>query len=156
MNSSHSTSTTYDVSRLKRLVTLRAGTVDTINYPFETGGEERKSLLFKRNVIRLLISISYMSIIISVLTLPPCISYIYDDPSFLHAEALPQMLGFATLATMMGKFILGPPTDAYGGNTIMKIAMGMNIFLLWAGSQTHSAKSFFTPTATVAQNFATS
>lgn len=95
-----------------------------------------------KNLISLMISVSYMSIIIAVMTTPPCLSYLSADPNFKHATAMPIVLFTATLATMVGKFILAPPTDSFGGNLIMKLSMGVNILLLLMGSVTSTAYSF--------------
>lgn len=93
-------------------------------------------------LVTLLVSSSYMSIIVTIMTLPPCLSYIYRDPSFLGTERLPAVLFLATLATMAGKFSLGPPTDQLGGNLVMKLAMLSSSLLLLLCSFSHSALSF--------------
>lgn len=76
------------------------------------------------------------------MTLPPCLSYLYRDSSFTHSDRFPSVLFLATLATMAGKFVLGPPTDRLGGNLVMKLAMFSSSLLLLLCSLSKSALSF--------------
>eukprot|EP01041_Mallomonas_annulata_P008040 gene8040-16478_t len=88
----------------------------------------------KDNRISFLLSISYMSIIASVMVLSACLSVIELDMS--------GVMLFATLATMAGKLLLGPPTDMFGGQATLQMAMVGMAALLYATSITQTGKSF--------------
>lgn len=101
-------------------------------------GKERN----KQNIITAMLAVSYMSVIISVMTLPPCLAYLDKDKTFAHKHLFPTILFIATLSTMLGKFLLGPPTDTYGGNKALKGIMASNILLLILCSLSNNSLSF--------------
>jgi multisubunit Na+/H+ antiporter MnhE subunit len=85
-----------------------------------TPSSEKIEINQKRNklIISSIISVSYMSIIVSVMALPVSLSGLSADKSFYSTSTSSSFMSFiisvATIATMLGKFLLGPPTDYFG------------------------------------------
>ena len=77
-----------------------------------------------KSILKLCISITYASIIVSIMTFPPCISIMKDlYPAYSNIFNYKSLLAVGTIVTMVGKFTLGPPTDTYGGELTMKATM---------------------------------
>jgi MFS family permease len=88
---------------------------------------------------------SYMSIIVSIMTLPVCLSALHADVAFYGSAAptyLSKMLAIATMATMFGKFVLGPPTDHIGGERTLKLTMFLISVSLYACSISTNVQLF--------------
>ena len=86
--------------------------------------------LTKSNLLSICLSLAYASIIVDTITLPAGLLLIKEElggGSFSFSN----MMFVATTATMIGKLLLGPPTDYFGGENTMKVSMaGMTILLL--------------------------
>ena len=96
---------------------------------------DNKAQNTNKPLLSALLSMSYMSIIVSIMTLPVCLSAMNADVTFYGNTAatyLSQMFAVATMATMFGKFLLGPPTDFFGGERTLKVTMLMtSVFLFY-------------------------
>ena len=99
---------------------------------------------FKSNLTTNCLSLTYTSIVIDVMTLPTCLSILKNEfvETSVSAFNFKSMLAIATFATMLGKFILGPPTDKYGGELTIKVTMLSMAGLLLLSSFTNSLAQF--------------
>ena len=89
------------------------------------------------NALSSLLTISYMSIIMSIMTLSATMKSIDRDVSLklitnsrIPLISTPTILLISTLFVMLGKFILGPPTDHFGGKVVMTVSMLSTSILL--------------------------
>jgi MFS family permease len=93
-----------------------------------------KALFFKLS--SWMFSIAYISIITSIMSLPVCLSAMYADSAFYGINTsksfLSSIIALATVATCVGKFVLGPPTDFYGGDLTLKATMFLVAAFLFA------------------------
>lgn len=130
----------------------------------------------RKTLLSIILTSSYMSIVLSVMSLPVCLSAIYADKSFLSAsincnllstvvsagnfsnvsDATQQVgdgsytkmtqnifpLVYSLQTQMVGKFILGPPTDFFGGEKVLFITLLLSALFLFGCSMSHSIRAF--------------
>ena len=96
--------------------------------------------------ISFLLSLSYMSIIVTVMALPCTLMLVSIDPVFVQkggAALFSSIVALATLATMGGKFLLAVPTDYFGGDLTLRMTMAVMALMLYTCSITSSVKLFY-------------
>lgn len=97
----------------------------------ETNLASSSSFITKSNLLSICLSIAYASIIVDTITLPAGLLLIKTELGLDKSFSFSKMMFAATMATMVGKLILGPPTDYFGGELTMKASMaGMTVLLL--------------------------
>lgn len=99
------------------------------NFVAEKSNDSNNRSALKLNLLSACLSLSYASIIVDMISLPAGLLLIKQElgGSFTFSK----MMFAATMATMAGKIVLGPPTDYFGGEMTMKVSMaGMTILLL--------------------------
>lgn len=78
----------------------------------------------KKTLLSICMSVTYASIIISVMTYPPCMSLLKNQyPVTSTLFNYKTLFAVGTIITMVGKFTLGAPTDEFGGEFTMKLTM---------------------------------
>lgn len=135
----HRTSPTSRLSRQQRQLSCLAVQEHMVVH------NEHKTKSMNKPLMSALLSMSYMSIIVSIMSLPVCLSAVHADVAFhgiTAATYLSKMLAVATLATMIGKFLLGPPTDFFGGERTLKLTMLLICALLYACSVSSNVQLF--------------
>jgi MFS family permease len=102
----------------------------------------------RKRYITSLLGLSYLGVIVAVMALPCALSLI-DKGLFSPGPsgttvALPlsHVIFTASLATMGGKFLLGPPTDTLGGHAVLMLSLAINAVGLSLLSCTTSQISF--------------
>ena len=89
-----------------------------------------------------LLGLSYFATIVSVMTLPCCLSHV--DQTLFSAGKLSSLIFAATCGTVAGKFLLGVPTDKIGGQSALKLCLFSNIVLLYGIGASQSRWVFST------------
>ena len=86
-----------------------------------------EQILVKRNTNLLISSIlivGYMSIMVSIMSLPCSISTITSgDQKIMSQDAMSNILVLSTLMSVSGKFLLGAPTDHFGGHVVLVLTI---------------------------------
>ena len=102
----------------------------------------------KSKFATILLSVTYMSIIVSIMTLPSTLNIIDNDNTIDRVKStfssVSGIIGVATMVTMMGKFIFGPITDRIGGNSMLIISMSLISLCLAFGAWSTSFNWFST------------
>ena len=105
----------------------------------------------RKKYITGLLGASYLGTIVSVMTLP-CTLSLVDRSLFAVTAAggvpvvsMSKLLFLATMGTVAGKFLLGPPTDVLGGHTVMKLCLFVNAALLFLISTVTTPAAFIAP-----------
>ena len=97
----------------------------------------------KKTLLSLCMSVTYASIIISVMTYPPCMSLLKNQyPVTSTLFNYKTLFAVGTIITMVGKFTLGAPTDEFGGEFTMKLTMLIMAICLYLFSITTSFAQF--------------
>lgn len=97
----------------------------------------------KKTLLSICMSATYASIIISVMTYPPCMSLLKNQyPVTSTLFNYKTLFAAGTIITMVGKFTLGPPTDEFGGEFTMKLTMLIMAISLFLFSITTSFAQF--------------
>ena len=77
------------------------------------------------------------------MALPCCLSTISLDPSIsLPSSLLSNIVSTSTLIIVSGKFLLGPPTDIFGGHTALILSMFIMSFLSYLATFMNSGYYF--------------
>ena len=72
----------------------------------------------------LMLCLTYMSIIVSVMPLSTCLPSLSTEKKFLTSKfGMPGLVSLGTFVVFLGKILLGPPTDHYGGINVLKASM---------------------------------
>ncbi len=91
----------------------------------------------------LMLCLTYMSIIVSVMPLSTCLPSLSIDKKLMTSSfGMPGLVSLGTFVVFLGKILLGPPTDHYGGINILKASMLFITVALFGCSFSGSMKVF--------------
>jgi MFS family permease len=91
----------------------------------------------------LMLCLTYMSIIVSVMPLSACLPSLSVEKKFLTSSfGMPGLVSLGTFVVFLGKILLGPPTDYYGGINILKASMLFITMALFGCSLSGSMQVF--------------
>lgn len=125
------------INRKTSLETLHSPQVSVL----PAGGDARRT-----KFITGLMGLAYLGTIVSVMTLP-CTLSLVDRSLFAAAPvhsglSMSRLLFLATMGTVAGKLLLGPPTDKFGGHFMLQLCLAINALALGHLSTTASTLSF--------------